>query len=128
MTRHSIVNPPDLPEPRGFSHAVVASSGRDTVYLAGQIGAGDTLIDQFDDACGNLLKALVAARGKPDDLVSLQIFVTDVEDYRASLAGLGVAWRKHFEGHYPAMGLFGVTGLAVPEARVELMGIAVLGG
>jgi enamine deaminase RidA (YjgF/YER057c/UK114 family) len=128
MTRHRIVNPPDLPEPRGFSHAVIASSGRDTVYLAGQIGAGDTLVDQFDDACANLLKALVAAGGKPDDLVSLQIFVTDVEDYRASLAGLGGAWRKHFERHYPAMGLFGVTGLAVPEARVEVMGIAVLGG
>ncbi len=128
MTRHSIVNPPDLPEPRGFSHAVVASSGRDTVYLAGQVGAGETLVDQFDDACANLLKALVAAGGKPDDLVSLQIFVTDVEEYRASLAGLGEAWRKHFERHYPAMGLFGVTGLAVPEARVELMGTAVLGG
>jgi enamine deaminase RidA (YjgF/YER057c/UK114 family) len=128
MTRHRIVNPDGLPEPRGFSHAVVASSGRDTVYLAGQIGAGETLAEQFDDACANLLMALAAAGGKPDDLVSLQIFVTDVEEYRMSLAGLSVAWRKHFERHYPAMGLFGVTGLAVPEARVELMGIAVLGG
>ena len=36
-------------------------------------------------------------------------------------------WRKHFDRHYPAMGLFGVTGLAVPEAMVELMGIAVVG-
>lgn len=128
MTRHRIVNPPGLPEPRGFSHAVVASSGRDTVYLAGQIGAGETLVDQFDDACANLLIALTAAGGKPEDLVSLKIFVTDVEEYRSSLPGLGVAWRKHFERHYPAMGLFGVTGLAVPEARVELMGTAVLGG
>jgi enamine deaminase RidA (YjgF/YER057c/UK114 family) len=128
MTRHSIVNPEGLPEPRGFSHAVVASSGRDTVYLAGQIGAGETLAEQFDAACANLLTALAAAGGKPDDLVSLQIFVTDVEEYRSSLRGLGEAWRKHFERHYPAMGLFGVTGLAVPEARIELMGTAVLGG
>ncbi len=36
-------------------------------------------------------------------------------------------WRTRFGRHYPAMGLFGVTGLAVPEAVVELMGIAVVG-
>ena len=32
-----IVNPPELPKPSGFSHAVVAGN---TVYLAGQIGDG----------------------------------------------------------------------------------------
>ncbi len=123
MGSHRIVNPDGLPEPRGFSHAVVAG---DTIYLAGQIGAGTTLAEQFDDACANLLKALTGAGGQPEDLVSLQIFVTDVEEYRSSLRGLGEAWRRHFGRHYPAMGLFGVTGLALPEARVELMGIAVL--
>ena len=30
-----IVNPPELPKPSGFSHALVAGN---TVYLAGQIG------------------------------------------------------------------------------------------
>jgi enamine deaminase RidA (YjgF/YER057c/UK114 family) len=116
-----LINPPELPDPRGFSHAVRAAN---TVYLAGQIGTGETLAEQFDDAAANLITALRAAGGKPEDLVSLQIFVTDVAEYRSSLMPLGKAWRKHFGRHYPAMGLFGVTALAVPEAMVELMGIA----
>jgi enamine deaminase RidA (YjgF/YER057c/UK114 family) len=116
-----IINPPELPDPRGFSHAVRAGV---TIYLAGQIGTGTTLAEQFDDAAANLITALTAAGGKPEHLVSLQIFVTDVAEYRNSLMPLGTAWRKHFGRHYPAMGLFGVTALAVPEAKVELMGIA----
>lgn len=120
---HLIVNPPDLPPPPGFSHAVVA---RDTVYLAGQIGAGATIAEQFDAALANLLTALTAAGGKPEDLVSLQVFVTDVDAYKASLKQLGAAWRKHFGRHYPAMGLFGVTALFEPSAMVELMGVAVI--
>jgi enamine deaminase RidA (YjgF/YER057c/UK114 family) len=118
-----IVNADELPPPKGFSHAVKAGN---TVYLAGQIGAGDTLAAQFDDAAHNLITALKAAGGTPDDLVSLQIFCTDVPAYRTSQLQLGKVWRKHFGRRYPAMGLFGVTELAVPEAMVELMGIAVI--
>ena len=62
----------------------------------------------------------------PDDLVSLQIFVTSVREYRDSLPELGSVWRKHFGRRYPAMGLFGVTELFEPAAKVELMGVAVL--
>jgi len=121
--KHRIVNPPELPPPSGFSHAVAAG---DTVYLAGQIGEGDTVAEQFDQAAGYLVNALTAAGGTPEDLVSLQVFVTDVAEYRASLMQIGKAWRKHFGRHYPAMGLFGVTELFVPAAKVELMGIAVI--
>ena len=120
---HKIVNPPELGPPAGFSHAVVAG---DTVYLAGQIGAGRTMLDQFDGALGNILTALRACGGEPSDLVSLQVFVTDVAAYQAVLRGLGRTWREHFGDHYPAMGLFGVSGLFDPEAMVEVMGVAVL--
>jgi enamine deaminase RidA (YjgF/YER057c/UK114 family) len=120
---HRIVNPPELPPPSGFSHAVVAGN---TVYLAGQIGEGETIAEQFDGAAGYLIKSLVAAGGTPEDLVSLQVFVTDLAEYRGSLPGLGKVWRKHFGRHYPAMGLFGVTELFDPAAKVELMGVAVL--
>jgi enamine deaminase RidA (YjgF/YER057c/UK114 family) len=121
MTSHEVFNPPELGPPRGFSHAIRAEN---EVYLAGQIGEGQTLAEQFDGACANLLAALRAAGGEPSDLVWLQVFVTDVADYRANLRELGQVWRKHFGRHYPAMGLFGVTGLFEPAAMIELMGIA----
>jgi len=120
---NTIVNADELPEPSGFSHAVLAGNA---VYLAGQIGDGETLAEQFDDAAGKLITALRAAGGNPEDLVSLQVFVTDIPEYRDSLAKLARVWRRHFGHHYPAMGLFGVNGLFEPDARVELMGIAVL--
>jgi enamine deaminase RidA (YjgF/YER057c/UK114 family) len=125
-----LINPRELPAPVGFSHAVKAGT---TVYLAGQVGqgpsgtvSGKTIVEQFDLAAANLVTALRAAGGEPSDLVSLQVFVTSVAAYKGSLRALGEVWREHFGRHYPAMGLFGVTELFDPAAKVELMGVAVI--
>ena len=127
-----IVTAPGLAPPTGFAHAVVASPGR-TVYLGGQTAQGPdgaiqgaTIVEQFDMATRNLLAALRAAGGEPDDLVSLQVFVTNLAAYRLALAALGTVWRQHFGRRYPAMALIGVTELFDPRALVELVGIAVL--
>jgi enamine deaminase RidA (YjgF/YER057c/UK114 family) len=120
-----IVNPPELPEPVGYSHAVVA--GR-AVYLGGQIGEGATVVEQFDSAAGKVVTALRAAGGEPEHLVSLVVYTTDVEEYRASLGELGEVWRRHFGRRYPALALVGVTALLEPAAKVELMGVAVVDG
>ncbi len=125
MTEHRIVNPPELPEPSGFAHAVVAAPGRN-VYLGGQTGAGETLADQFDAAAAALVAALRAAGGEPDNLVSLVIFTTDMAEYRASARELGEVWRRHFGRRYPAMALIGASALFEPDACVELMGVAVV--
>ncbi|MFL5859818.1 MAG: RidA family protein [Solirubrobacteraceae bacterium] len=126
-----VFNASELPPPVGFSHAVRAG---DTVYLAGQVAQGpdgrvigETIAEQFDRAAANLVTALRAAGGEPAQLVSLQVFVTAVAEYKASLHELGDTWRRHFGRHYPAMGLFGVTELFDPAAKVELMGVAVIG-
>jgi enamine deaminase RidA (YjgF/YER057c/UK114 family) len=123
--RHRIVNPPELPEPSGYAHAVVAAPGR-TVWLGGQTGAGDTIAAQFDDAATSLLVALRAAGGEPDDLVSLVVYATDLDEYRQAMGELGEVWRRHFGLRYPAMALIGVSGLADPDSRIELMGVAVV--
>jgi enamine deaminase RidA (YjgF/YER057c/UK114 family) len=125
MTAHRIVNPDDLPQPKGFAHAVVAAPGR-TVFLAGQTAHGETIAEQLDAAAGNLVRALEAAGGRPQDIVSLQVFVTDVAEYRASLRELGGVWRRRFGRHYPAMALLEVGALVDPAARVEIMGVAVI--
>jgi enamine deaminase RidA (YjgF/YER057c/UK114 family) len=122
---HRIVNPPELGEPSGYAHAVVAAPGR-TVYLGGQTGTGDTVAAQFDTAAASLVTALRAAGGEPDDLVSLVVYSTDLDEYRAALEELGGVWRRHFGRRYPAMALLGVSALADPEARIELIGVAVV--
>jgi enamine deaminase RidA (YjgF/YER057c/UK114 family) len=125
VDRPLIVNPPELPAPVGFAHAVVAGGA---VYLGGQTGEGDSVVEQLDSAAGKLVTALRAAGGEPDQLVSLVIYTTDMEDYRASTSELGEVWRRHFGRRYPAMALIGVSALFEPDARVELMGVAVLDG
>jgi enamine deaminase RidA (YjgF/YER057c/UK114 family) len=129
---HRIVTAPGLAEPVGYAHAVVAARGR-TVYLGGQVALdadgrvrGETLAAQFDLAAANVVTALEAAGGRPDDLVSLLVFVTDIGEYRASLRELGGVWRRRFGARYPAMALVAVTDLVEPEARVELVGVAVV--
>jgi enamine deaminase RidA (YjgF/YER057c/UK114 family) len=129
---HEIVVAPDLPPPVGYAHAVVAAPGR-TVHLGGQTAQaadgtifGATIVEQFDLAARNLVSALQAAGGQPDDLVSLQVFVTDLDAYRASMRELGSVWRTHFGRRYPAMAVLGVSGLFDPSALVELVGVAVI--
>lgn len=129
---HRLVDVPDLAPAVGFSHAVVAAPGR-TVYLAGQTAQAPDgaisaigIVEQFDLALANLLAALRAAGGEGSDLVSMQLFVTSVADYRASLEEIGRAYRRRMGAHYPAMGLFEVSALYDPAALVELMAIAVL--
>jgi enamine deaminase RidA (YjgF/YER057c/UK114 family) len=131
-TPHRVVNPEGLAPPVGFAHAVVAAPGR-TVYLGGQAAqgpdgaiAGATLAEQFDRAAANLVAALAAAGGAPEHLVSLHVYVTDAAAYRAALAELGAAYRRHLGRHYVATALFEVAGLFDPAARVELVGIAVV--
>jgi enamine deaminase RidA (YjgF/YER057c/UK114 family) len=132
VTPHRIVNPESLAPPQGFAHAVVAAPGR-TVYLGGQVASdtrgriiGDSVTAQFEIAAANVAKAMRAAGAEPGHLVSLQIFVTDVEAYRAALSSIGDAYRSHFGSHYPAMALFEVSRLFDPAALVELVGIAVV--
>jgi enamine deaminase RidA (YjgF/YER057c/UK114 family) len=129
MTRY--LNPPDLPEARGFTHVAVTAPGT-TIYLAGQTGhrqdgsIAASLPEQFAQACQNVLTALTAAGASPGDVVSLHIFVTDIEAYRDLRRELGVAYREVFGRHYPPMALFGVAALFDPTAMVELVATAVI--
>ena len=128
---HEIRNPETLAPPLGFSHAVIAQTGR-TVYLAGQTAqrldgtvAAGNMAEQFDVAAGNVVKALEGAGAHPQDLVSMQIFVTDIAEYKRRSKAIGEAYRRHFGRHYPAMALLQVTRLFDAKAKVELMCIAV---
>ncbi|MGH2723842.1 MAG: RidA family protein [Actinomycetota bacterium] len=131
-TPHRLVNPDTLPPPVGFAHAVVAVPGS-AVFLGGQAGhradgtlAGEDLVAQFDQAAANVAEALRAAGGRPEHLVQVLIFVTDVGEYRDRLADLGALWRQRFGRHFPAVALMGVTELFDPAAKVELVAVAVV--
>ena len=126
------INPAGLARPSGFSHAVSVTATR-LVYLAGQTGAGQDgtivaggIVRQFEQALGNLLTALSAAGGQPADLVSLTVYLVDVDLYRAHAKEVGAVWRRLAGSDYPAMAAVGVTRLWDPEALIELQATAAL--
>jgi enamine deaminase RidA (YjgF/YER057c/UK114 family) len=126
------VNPPDLATPSGFSHAVIADGSR-LVFLAGQTGmdatgaiVGGGLVPQFEQALGNLLAALAAAGGRPEQLAGLTVYIVDMDGYRERAREIGAVWRRLAGRDYPAMAGIGVSRLWDAEALVELQGTAVL--
>jgi enamine deaminase RidA (YjgF/YER057c/UK114 family) len=128
---HRQINPEGLLPPVGFSHAVVATTGR-TVHLGGQTGHHADgsldvgLVAQFEQALRNLVTVLGAAGAAVDDVVSMHLFVTDVAAYRDAPKELGRVYREVLGRHFPAMALFGVTELYDPDALVEIVATAVI--
>lgn len=125
------INPPELARPRGFSHAVVGHGT--VVFLAGQTAmdvqgriVGTEVVAQFEQALSNLLAALRAAGGRPDQLASLTVYATDLAVYRARAADIGAVWRRLVGTDYPAMAGIGVARLWDDRALVELQGFAVV--
>lgn len=126
------INPAELAPPVGFSHAVVAE-GSTLVLLAGQTAlnsegriVGSNIVEQFEKVLGNLLAALTAAGGSPDQLAKLTIFSVDPADYRANAREIGAIWQRMVGRDYPAMTLVGVTRLWDDEALLEIEGTAIL--
>jgi len=126
------INPPGLPTPSGYAHAVLATGSR-IVFLAGQTATdtdgritGSTMVEQFERALDNMLTALRAAGGQPIDLASVTMYTVDMDGYRANARAIGRVWRRLAGTDYPAMAGLGVARLWDREALVELQGVAVL--
>lgn len=130
-TAKQIINPPELAKPRGFSHGIAVEGGR-LLMLAGQdasdaegkIAAPGNLLAQYEQVIKNLKTVVEAAGGTLQDVVKLNIYVTNRDAYRAQLKPLGEIYRAHFGRHYPAMALFEVKGLFNPDAMIEMEGVA----
>ncbi|HWC78826.1 MAG TPA: RidA family protein [Pseudonocardiaceae bacterium] len=124
------INPPTLAKPSGFAHATRAGG---LIQLAGQTAMtkdGDIvpggIVAQFRQALSNVLTALDAAGGRPEDLVSVTIYLTDIPGYQANGREIGRVWRELAGTEYPAMAGIGVTALWQTDALVEIQGVAVV--
>lgn len=133
MTGLTMINPPQLPKPSGFSYTV-RTEGETQLYLAGHaavnaqgeiVGPGD-LLAQFEQVLKIFRLTVSAAGGEMNQIVKLTIYVTDVERYRRESAEIGAIYRRYFGDHYPAMTLVQVERLWDQEALIEIDGIAVL--
>jgi enamine deaminase RidA (YjgF/YER057c/UK114 family) len=129
----TIINPPTLAPPIGFSHGVLVTGGR-MLFLAGQTGSnadgqimapGD-LVAQYEHTLRNLQTVVESAGGTMRDITKLNIFIRDRDDYLAHLKPLGIVHRSVFGAYYPAMALFEVSRFFQNETLVEIEGFAVI--
>jgi enamine deaminase RidA (YjgF/YER057c/UK114 family) len=123
--------PPGWPRPKGYSNGISAS-GR-TIFTAGVIGwdseeriVASDLAGQLRQVLANTLAILAEDGAGPEHVVRMTWYVTDLDEYRASLAGIGAAWRETMGRNFPAMAVVGVAGLVEREAKIEVETIAVV--
>ena len=117
----------DLPAP--VSHYCHAVRANDRVWISGMVGirnngsVPEDVEEQFQIAIDCLDSALRAAGGKPEHVVKVQVFLTDVND-RSKINQIR---EDYFGTHRPASTLVEVSGLIVPELKVEIEAEAVVG-
>lgn len=128
MTNKSIVKTDKAPEAIGtYSQAVKVGT---TVYLSGQIPLipetmelVDTGIeDQIEQVFKNLTAVAEEAGGSLQDMVKLNIFLTDLSNF----ALVNEVMARHFKEPYPARAAIGVAQLP-KGAEVEMDGILEVG-
>ena len=122
------INPPGLSTPTTYSHIVRDGN---TLYIAGQVGAnaqgkvvGTGMVEQLEQVLKNLQIALQSQGADFSHVAKINIYVTDVDAFRAPEAAKVRA--KYFGANRPASTLVGVTRLASPEYKVEIEAIAIL--
>jgi enamine deaminase RidA (YjgF/YER057c/UK114 family) len=126
-----VLLPEGWPRPRGYSNGIEAE-GR-MIFVAGQIGwdeqgvfrSSDFAV-QFRQALLNTLAVLEEASAGPGHVTRMTWFITSRDEYMASLAQLGAAWKELMGRNYPAMAVIIVAGLVEKDAKIEIETTAVV--
>jgi enamine deaminase RidA (YjgF/YER057c/UK114 family) len=128
---HDILQPASWPRPRGYANGIAARGTQ--LFLAGQIGwdaqqqlVGADVVSQTAQALRNVLAILAEVGGRPEHIVRLTWYLTDLDGYRGAGREIGAAYRELMGTHYPAMSAVQVVGLVEPGAVVEIECTAVI--
>ncbi len=128
-----IINPESLGAPRGWNNGMVALAAGRLLFVAGQTArdasgklTASGIVEQFAKALENVTTVVREAGGEPENIGRLTLYVTDLSAYLANPKPIGEAYRRLMGGHYPAMALLEVKGLADEGAVIEIEATAVL--
>jgi len=129
---HSVLQPAGWAKPVGYANGVAAARGR-LVFVGGQIGWNrqgrfetDDLVGQVRQTLQNVVDVLAAAGAGPQHLTSMTWYLTDMQEYLASLKQIGPVYRAFAGRYYPAMAAVQVAALIDPRAKVEIQATAVV--
>ena len=126
-----VLQPEGWPRPKGYSNGI-AATGR-TVYTAGVVGWNEKEVFEAKDLAGQFRQVLINTRAilaeagaTPADIVRMTCYVTSRDEYLASLAEIGAAWREVYGKVFPCMALVQVVALVESDAKIEIETTAVV--
>ncbi|MEQ8817531.1 MAG: RidA family protein [Thalassobaculum sp.] len=109
-----------------YCHVVKAG---DWIWLSGMVGMRadgsipEDTVGQFEIALESIDTCLRAAGGRPDQIVKVQVFMTDI----AERARINPVRQRYFGEHRPASTLVEVSALVDPRMTVEIEAVAYIG-
>ena len=120
---------PHVPEPPPQTWSNCLTVGNQ-VFIAGmtartgtEVGGGTSMYEQARAVFTKIKHLMEAAGGHMDDIVKVNIFVTDITRREE----VWKARRECFTGDFPVSTLVEVSALAAPELLVEVEAVAILG-
>ena len=123
------ISSPQVPDPppQTWSNCLVVGN---QVFVAGMVArdgsgviGGDSMYGQAKAIFAKIKHLMEAAGGTMDDIVKVDIFVTDIKRREE----VWKARREVFTGDFPVSTLVEVRALAAPELLVEVEAIGILG-
>lgn len=117
---YQVAHSPDgtTPPPQTWSNMKVHGNGH--FHISGLTSPGDGMYEQAKGVFDKARRLLEAAGGAMDDVMSMQIFVTDLDENTE----VWRARREFFTGDFPCSTLVEVVRVgnpkAVPKARIEI--------
>ncbi|MEZ5934009.1 MAG: RidA family protein [Alphaproteobacteria bacterium] len=109
----------------GYANGMLMADG--TLHVGGQIGwngekrfVARDFVGQMEQALANIAEIVRAAGGEVTDVGRLTWFVKDKREYLEKQREVGLAYRRMFGRHFPAMSLVVVKDLLEDEALVEI--------
>lgn len=110
----------------GYTNVVaITSHNIRTLYIAGQVGSGATMKEQFVTSFQAVLAQLKASGAEFADIVKMTIYIVDYRE--EDLALISAARKEVFgEGPMPAITMLGVSSLAFDNMKVETEAVAVM--
>ena len=126
MTIERFMVPGEMEPVSHYCHVVKAG---DHIWLSGMVGVAadgsmpEDTAEQFQIALDTIDRCLRHAGGRPDQVVKVLVFMTDITE-RAAINPARVAY---FGEHKPASTLVEVSGLVDPRMKVEIEAVAYIG-
>ncbi|MDP9836870.1 enamine deaminase RidA (YjgF/YER057c/UK114 family) [Neorhizobium huautlense] len=88
-----------------------------TVYLAGQVGEGETVTEQCKDALGEVDRLLAAAGSDKSKILQTLIYLADINDF----SEMNAAWEAWVDPANTPARATSEAALAAPKYRVEFI-------